>query len=95
MSPADINAVVNAIETIGNKFQDEVNKAAGTQLRISPMMSNFSPLVSLSTTISVPRELNSIDVATTFGVPLTNVGDLHKLINDIESGKHDGLLSGL
>ncbi|GJY50969.1 zinc knuckle CX2CX4HX4C containing protein [Tanacetum coccineum] len=61
MSTADIDAVVNAIETIGNKFQDEVNKAAGTQLRSSPMMSNFSPL----------------------------------LINDIESGKHDGLLSGL
>ncbi|GKC51430.1 zinc knuckle CX2CX4HX4C containing protein, partial [Tanacetum coccineum] len=34
-----------------------------------------------------------IDVAATFGVPLTTVGDLHKLINDIEAGKHDELLS--
>ncbi|GJY53630.1 hypothetical protein Tco_0445294 [Tanacetum coccineum] len=76
-------------------FQDEVNKAAGKQLRSSPMMSNFSPFVSPSTTISVPHELNSIDVAATFGVPLTNVGNLHKLINDIEAGKRDELLSGL
>ncbi|GJZ67868.1 zinc knuckle CX2CX4HX4C containing protein, partial [Tanacetum coccineum] len=29
----------------------------------------------------------------TFGVPLSNVGDLYKLINDIEVGKHDELLS--
>ncbi|GJU00696.1 ribonuclease H-like domain-containing protein [Tanacetum coccineum] len=95
MSTADIDAVVNAIETIGKKFQDEVNKAAGTQLRSSPMMNNSSPLVSSSITISVPHELNSIDVAATFGVPLTTVGDLHKLINDIEAGKHNELLSGL
>nr|GEU74588.1 zinc knuckle CX2CX4HX4C [Tanacetum cinerariifolium] len=59
----------------------------------SPKVSNFSPLVSPSTTINMPRELNSIDVAATFGVPLTTVGDLHKLINDIKAGKHDELLS--
>ncbi|GKA47374.1 hypothetical protein Tco_0740257 [Tanacetum coccineum] len=64
MSSADIDAAVNVIETIGKKFQDEVNKAGGT-----------------------------IDVAATFGVPLTTVGDLHKLINDIEAGKHEELLS--
>ncbi|GJT84123.1 hypothetical protein Tco_1058465 [Tanacetum coccineum] len=80
MSTADIDAVVNAIETIGKKFQDEINKVAGTQLRSSPMMSNFSPLVSPSITISVPHKLNSIDVAATFRVPLTIVGDLHKLL---------------
>ncbi|GKD28466.1 zinc knuckle CX2CX4HX4C containing protein, partial [Tanacetum coccineum] len=34
-----------------------------------------------------------IDVAATFGVPLTTVGDLQKLINDIDAGKHDELLS--
>ncbi|GJY73583.1 hypothetical protein Tco_0478014 [Tanacetum coccineum] len=34
-----------------------------------------------------------IDVAVTFGVPLTTVGDLHMLINDIEAGKHDELVS--
>ncbi|GKB78920.1 hypothetical protein Tco_0945815 [Tanacetum coccineum] len=28
-------------------------------------------------------------------VPLTTVGDLHKLINDIEAGKHDELLFGM
>ncbi|GJS96822.1 zinc knuckle CX2CX4HX4C containing protein [Tanacetum coccineum] len=95
MSIADIDAVVNAIKTIGKKFQDKVNKAASTQLRSNLMMSNSSPLVSLSTTISMPRELNSIDVAATFGVPLTTVGDLHKLINDIDAGKHYELLSGL
>nr|GEV78584.1 zinc knuckle CX2CX4HX4C [Tanacetum cinerariifolium] len=36
-----------------------------------------------------------IDVAATFEVPLTTVGDLHKLINDIEAGKYDELLSGM
>ncbi|GJR19372.1 zinc knuckle CX2CX4HX4C containing protein [Tanacetum coccineum] len=95
MSTTDIDTVVNAIETIGKKFLDEVNKATGTQLRSSPMMNNSSPLVSSSTTISVPCELNNIDVTATFGVPLTTVGDLHKLINDIKVGKHDELLSGL
>ncbi|GJT31780.1 zinc knuckle CX2CX4HX4C containing protein [Tanacetum coccineum] len=40
-------------------------------------------------------ELYSIDVAATFGVPLTTVGDLQKLINDIDAGKHDELLSEL
>ncbi|GJW99566.1 RNA-directed DNA polymerase [Tanacetum coccineum] len=39
--------------------------------------------------------VQSIDVAATFGVPLTTVGDLHKLINDIEAGKHEELLSGM
>ncbi|GKB27061.1 zinc knuckle CX2CX4HX4C containing protein, partial [Tanacetum coccineum] len=64
-----------------------------TQLSSSPKVSTSSPLVSPSTIINVPRELNSIDVAATFGVPLTTVGDLHKLINDIEAGKHEELLS--
>nr|GEU72384.1 hypothetical protein [Tanacetum cinerariifolium] len=36
-----------------------------------------------------------IDVAATFGVLLSTVGDLHKLINDIEAGKHDELLFGM
>nr|GEU92373.1 zinc knuckle CX2CX4HX4C [Tanacetum cinerariifolium] len=37
----------------------------------------------------------SIDVGATFEVPLTTTGDLHKLINDIKSGKHDKVLSGM
>ncbi|GKF06582.1 hypothetical protein Tco_0037250, partial [Tanacetum coccineum] len=81
MTSADIDAAVNAIETIGKKFQVDVSKS--------------SPLVSPSTTINVPCKLNSIDVAATFKVPLSTVGDLHKLINDIEAGKHDELLSGM
>nr|GEX13458.1 hypothetical protein [Tanacetum cinerariifolium] len=108
MSSADIDAAVNAIETIRKKFQGEVNKAGVTQLlscsrvachfgflEVQALLevSKSSPLVSPSTTINVPRELNSIDVAPTFGVPLTTVGDLHKLINDIEAGKHEELLS--
>ncbi|GJR05226.1 zinc knuckle CX2CX4HX4C containing protein [Tanacetum coccineum] len=44
---------------------------------------------------SSPKNCNSIDVAATFGVPLTTVGDLQKLINDIDAGKHDELLSEL
>ncbi|GJR19365.1 hypothetical protein Tco_0967892 [Tanacetum coccineum] len=88
MSTTGIDAVVNAIETIRKKFQDEVNKAAGMQLRSSPLMSNHSLLVSPSTIISVLCELNCIDVTATFG-------DLHKLFNNIDAGKHDKLLSGL
>nr|GEW86965.1 zinc knuckle CX2CX4HX4C [Tanacetum cinerariifolium] len=64
-------------------------------LSSSPKVSISSPLVSSSTTINVPHELNSIDVAATFGVPLTTVGDLHKLINDIKAGKHKELLYGM
>nr|GEX10946.1 zinc knuckle CX2CX4HX4C [Tanacetum cinerariifolium] len=55
----------------------------------SPKVSNISPLVSPSTTINMPRGLYSIDVAATFEVPLTTIGDLHKLINDIKAGKHE------
>ncbi|GJS95703.1 hypothetical protein Tco_0802671 [Tanacetum coccineum] len=40
-------------------------------------------------------ELYSINVAATFEVSLTTVGDLQKLINDIDAGKHDELLSEL
>ncbi|GJW51066.1 zinc knuckle CX2CX4HX4C containing protein [Tanacetum coccineum] len=67
----------------------------GMQLRSSPKVSTSSHLVSPSSIINVPRELYSIDVAATFGVPLTTVGDLQKLINDIDAGKHDELLSEL
>ncbi|GJR20589.1 zinc knuckle CX2CX4HX4C containing protein [Tanacetum coccineum] len=66
-----------------------------SQSDIKVDVSNSSPLVSPSTTINVPRELNSIDVPATFGVLLSTVDDLHKLINDIEAGKHDELLSGM
>ncbi|GKD02430.1 hypothetical protein Tco_1177404 [Tanacetum coccineum] len=52
---------------------------------------NFS-LVSPSSIINMPQELYSINVVATFGVPLTTVGDMQKLINDIDAGKHDELL---
>ncbi|GJV95141.1 zinc knuckle CX2CX4HX4C containing protein [Tanacetum coccineum] len=53
-----------------------------------------SPLVSpTATLIMPPRGPYDIHVAATFRVPLTTVGDLHMLINDIEAGKHDELLS--
>ncbi|GJY71560.1 ribonuclease H-like domain-containing protein [Tanacetum coccineum] len=67
----------------------------GMQLRSSPKVSTSSPLVSLSSIINMPQELYSIDVAATFGVLLTTVGDMQKLINDIDAGKHDELLSEL
>ncbi|GKD35413.1 hypothetical protein Tco_1250922 [Tanacetum coccineum] len=70
-----------------------LNPKSGVTYDGSSKVSNSSPLVSPSTTINVPRELYSIDVAATFGVPLTTVGDLHKLITDIEASKHDELLS--
>ncbi|GJS58194.1 zinc knuckle CX2CX4HX4C containing protein [Tanacetum coccineum] len=78
----------------GTTFGDGAARV-GMQLRSSPKVSTSSPLVSPSTIINVPQELYSIDVAATFGVPLTTVGDLQKLINDIDAGKHDELLSEL
>ncbi|GJX01389.1 hypothetical protein Tco_0185302 [Tanacetum coccineum] len=73
-----------------------LNHKSGVTCDGSPKVSNSSSLVSPSTTINVPRELYSIDIVATFGVPLTTVGDLHNLINDIEAGKHDkcGKLEG-
>ncbi|GJX26060.1 zinc knuckle CX2CX4HX4C containing protein [Tanacetum coccineum] len=61
----------------------------------SPKVSNSSPWVSPNATINMPRGLYNVDVAATFGVPLTTVGDLHLLIKSIEAGKHDELLSGM
>ncbi|GJY89780.1 hypothetical protein Tco_0504976, partial [Tanacetum coccineum] len=61
----------------------------------SPKVSTSSPLVSPSSIINVPRELYSIDVAATFRVPLTTVGDLQKLINDMMAVNYDELLSEL
>ncbi|GJZ88375.1 zinc knuckle CX2CX4HX4C containing protein [Tanacetum coccineum] len=78
----------------GTTFGDGAARV-GMQLRSSQKVSTSSPLVSPSTIINVPRELYSIDVAATFGVPLTTVGNLQKLINDIDDGKHDELLSEL
>ncbi|GKE39913.1 hypothetical protein Tco_1463318, partial [Tanacetum coccineum] len=52
----------------------------------SPKVSNSSHLVSPTATINMPRELYNVDVAATFGVPLTTVGDLHLLIKSIEAG---------
>ncbi|GJR83289.1 hypothetical protein Tco_0154074 [Tanacetum coccineum] len=70
----------------GTTFGDGAARV-GMQLRSSLKVSTTSPLVSPSTIINVPRELYSIDVAATFGVPLTIVGDLQKLINDIDEAK--------
>nr|GEU68052.1 RNA-directed DNA polymerase, eukaryota, reverse transcriptase zinc-binding domain protein [Tanacetum cinerariifolium] len=72
----------------GNEF-----KRAGTTK--SPKVIS-SPLVSPTATINMPHlGPLDIDVAATFGVPLTTVGDLHMLINDIKVGKNDELLSGM
>ncbi|GKE43935.1 hypothetical protein Tco_1471219, partial [Tanacetum coccineum] len=56
-------------------------------------VSNSSHLVSPTATINMPRGLYNVDVAATFGVPLTTVGDLYLLIKSIKAGKHDELLS--
>ncbi|GJV61155.1 zinc knuckle CX2CX4HX4C containing protein [Tanacetum coccineum] len=82
------------INAVGNVYSDgEDLLRSDVMCDGSPKVSISSPLVSPSTTINMPRGLYSIDVAATFEVPLTTVGDLYKLINDIEAGKHDELLS--
>ncbi|GKF66797.1 hypothetical protein Tco_0193314 [Tanacetum coccineum] len=80
---------------VHGKLQTYGAARVGMQLRSSPKVSTSSPLVSPSSIMNVPRELYSIDVAATFRVSLTTVGDLQKLINDIDAGKHDELLSEL
>ncbi|GJS53247.1 zinc knuckle CX2CX4HX4C containing protein [Tanacetum coccineum] len=69
--------------------------AFGVSCDGSPKASNLSPLISLNATINMPRSLYNVDVAATFGVPLTIVGDLDVLIKYIEGGKHNELLSGM
>ncbi|GKB08533.1 zinc knuckle CX2CX4HX4C containing protein [Tanacetum coccineum] len=69
------------------------NACKSPRMTGSPKMI-FSPLVSHTTTINMPpRGPFDIDVAATF--PLTTVGDMQMLINDIEAGKHDELLAGM
>ncbi|GKE11824.1 zinc knuckle CX2CX4HX4C containing protein, partial [Tanacetum coccineum] len=59
----------------------------------SPNMISY-PLVSHTTIINMPpRGPFDIDVVATFEVPLTTVGDLQMLINDIEARRHDELLA--
>ncbi|GJV03961.1 zinc knuckle CX2CX4HX4C containing protein [Tanacetum coccineum] len=94
MGNIDLRSRMSNTSDKGTTFGDGAARV-GMQLRSSPKVSTSSPLVSPSTIINVPRELYSIDVAATFGVPLTTVGDLQKLINDIDAGKHDELLSEL
>ncbi|GJX68816.1 zinc knuckle CX2CX4HX4C containing protein [Tanacetum coccineum] len=69
--------------------------ASGVSCDGSPRTSNSSPLISRNTTINMPRGLYNVDVAATFGVSLTTVGDLDVLIKDIEAGEHNELLSGM
>ncbi|GKB43368.1 zinc knuckle CX2CX4HX4C containing protein, partial [Tanacetum coccineum] len=69
--------------------------ASGASCDGSPKVSNSSPLVSPTVPINIPRGMYNVDVAATFGVPLTTVGDLDVLTKDIEAGKHEELLSGM
>ncbi|GJR45850.1 hypothetical protein Tco_1313953 [Tanacetum coccineum] len=52
-----------------------------------------SPLV--SPTAPLPLHQSNVDVAATFGVSLSTVGDLKVLIRDIDPGKYEELLSGM
>ncbi|GKF33496.1 hypothetical protein Tco_0106696, partial [Tanacetum coccineum] len=58
-----------------------------------PKVSNSSPLIYHNATINMPRGMYNVDVATTFRVPLSTVGDLDMLIKDSEAGEHNELLS--
>nr|GEW37459.1 hypothetical protein [Tanacetum cinerariifolium] len=57
--------------------------------------SDSSPLVFLTGIINMSRGQFNVDVAATFRVSLTNVGDLDVLIKDMEAGNHEELLSGI
>ncbi|GJY59676.1 hypothetical protein Tco_0459568 [Tanacetum coccineum] len=70
-----------------------VSDAGKPRMATSPRARNYSPLVSPIATINMLRGLFNVDVATTFRVPLTIVGDLDVLTKDIQAGKHEKLLS--
>nr|GEU65573.1 hypothetical protein [Tanacetum cinerariifolium] len=59
----------------------------------SPKVSNSSPLVSPNAPINMRRGMYNVNVAATFRVPLTAIGDLDVSRKDIEVGKHKELLS--
>nr|GEX94464.1 zinc knuckle CX2CX4HX4C [Tanacetum cinerariifolium] len=81
-------------EDVG-KFDGQGNECKRAWMTGSPKVIS-SPLVSPTATINMtPLGPFDVDVAATFRVPLTTVGDLHMLINDIKAGKHDDLLSGM
>ncbi|GJY05559.1 hypothetical protein Tco_0371499, partial [Tanacetum coccineum] len=69
--------------------------ASGALCDGSQKASNSSPLVSPTAIINMPRGQYNVDVAATFGVPLTTVSDLDMLTKDIKAGKHEELLSGM
>ncbi|GKD75285.1 zinc knuckle CX2CX4HX4C containing protein, partial [Tanacetum coccineum] len=72
----------------GTTFGDGAARVV-MQLRSSPKVSTSSLLFSPFTIINVPRELYSIDVAATFGVPLTTVETLEALGSICNSIKVD------
>nr|GEY86717.1 hypothetical protein [Tanacetum cinerariifolium] len=69
--------------------------ASGASCDGNPKVSLSSPLVSRSTPINMPRGAFNVDVAATFGVLLTTLGDLDVSTKDIEAGKHKELLYGM
>ncbi|GJR82268.1 hypothetical protein Tco_0153053 [Tanacetum coccineum] len=98
LSPLSAKQMIMALEEYGYQSRRgiRVPKKLRSSYSVDFKGGTSSPLVSPSTIINVcPTNGISIDVAATFGVPLTTVGDLQKLINDIDAGKHDELLSEL
>ncbi|GJX89820.1 zinc knuckle CX2CX4HX4C containing protein [Tanacetum coccineum] len=69
--------------------------ASGASCNGNPKASIYSPLVSRSTPFNMPRGVFNVDVAATFRVSLTTLGDLDVLTKDIEAGKHEELLFGM
>nr|GEW17855.1 hypothetical protein [Tanacetum cinerariifolium] len=67
--------------------------ASGTLCGGSFKVIDSSPLVSPTAIINMSRGQFNVDVAATFRVSLTNVGDFDVLIKDIEAGNHEELLS--
>ncbi|GJX48674.1 reverse transcriptase domain-containing protein [Tanacetum coccineum] len=79
------------VESVHNS--DHGAFASGASRGGSLKESDSSPLVSPTAIINMSRGQFNVDVAATFGVLLTNVGDLDELIKDIEDGNHEELLS--
>ncbi|GJS63678.1 zinc knuckle CX2CX4HX4C containing protein [Tanacetum coccineum] len=89
----DVDDVVASVQHLNG--DSGVSDAGKPHMETSPRVRNYSPLVSPIATINMPRGLFNVDVAATFGVLLTIVGDLDVLTKDIQAGKHEELLSGM
>ncbi|GJQ92607.1 hypothetical protein Tco_0003746 [Tanacetum coccineum] len=69
--------------------------ADGDHVGVSSLAGRNEFYAATTPIVNIPQGWYNVDVAATFRVPLTTIGDLDVLTKDIEAGKHKELLSGI